>query len=233
MMGIKEIGQMHVYYRVVVLGLLIAIVSGSAEAAGFSFSGSEQQEKNKAQQDKVAEQQYIQDLLATPGGKGLAGKKTAVIISERHSNGSFATEQSNYGLLFAEINSRLTRLGLRTYSQEEIKAQIRAAETEAMMNNDPDAQISAASKLGASFVLRGLIESRVTTNKIVNVEEVSVTMSFVLVRSNGKVVAQSDISGESYSGSDTLGTALRLVKENADRVVAELYASYCRENGSK
>jgi len=212
-----------------VVVLMTLVACSSAYAGQFSFSEREKQQQDQEQQKKADEQQYIQSLLVTPCGKGLSGKKTAVIVAERHSDGGYVTEQSNYGLLFAEINSRLTQIGLRTCTQEEIKAQIKAAEIEAFMNNDPDAQMGAASRLGASFMLRGLIESRVTENKVVNVTEVAVTVSLVLVGSNGKIVGQSSVSGESYSGSDTIGTALTIVKEQADRAVAELYSSYCRE----
>lgn len=212
------------------VAVLMALAACSSAYAGkFSFSERERQQQDQEQQQKADEQQYIQSLLATPCGRGLSGKKTAVIVAERHSDGEYVTEQSNYGLLFTEINSRLRQIGLRTCTQEEIKSQIKAAEIEAFMNNDPDAQMGAASRLGASFILRGLIESRVTQNRVANVAEVSVTVSLVLVGTNGKIVGQSSVSGESYSGSDAIGTALNLVKEQADRAVAELYSSYCRE----
>ena len=68
-------------------------------------------------------------------------------------------QQQNYGPHFQAINSRLRGLGLRTYTPEEIRQQIAQAEIDAYFRNDPDAALAAAKKLGASFVLRGLISS--------------------------------------------------------------------------
>lgn len=199
-----------------------------AQAKPFSFSEAEERQKAEDQQEKDATRHYIQDLLDTPCSKNLKDRKTAIIIGERNSEGGYQTDQTNYGLHFAEINGRLRQLGMRTYTPEEIKAQIRAAETTAFLNNDPDAQISAASRLGASFILRGLIDSRTTFNPVVKVNEVHVTMTFTLVTSSGKSVASVTEESESYSGSDTTGTALALVREKADLVVAQLYSEYCQ-----
>lgn len=60
------------------------------------------------------------------------------------------------------------------------------------------------------------------------VNEVHVTMTFTLVTSSGKSVASVTEESESYSGSDTTGTALALVREKADLVVAQLYSEYCQ-----
>jgi len=198
-----------------------------AHARDFSFSETEAREKAEEQETTAEAQELINQLLATPCSKNLKGRKTAVIIAERNVDGGYVTNQSNYGLHFAEINRRLRDLGLRTYTPEEIKAQIRAAEVQAYMNNDPDAQISAASRLGASFILRGLIESRSSFNPVAKVNEVHVTMSFTLVSAAGKSVASVSESAESWAGSDTTGVALSLVKEKADLVVAKLYSEYC------
>jgi hypothetical protein len=60
-----------------------------------------------------------------------------------------ATTQSSYGPHFNAINKRLRALGLNTYTQEEIRAQIAQAETDAYFRNDPDAALNASKKLGA------------------------------------------------------------------------------------
>lgn len=207
---------------------ILVLTSPFIQAAEFSFSQTEAREQEEETAKEDASKNLIQELLATPCSKGLKNKKTAIIIAEKNTEGGYETEQKNYGLHFAEINRRLREVGLKTYTQEEITAQIHGAEMQAFMNNDPDAQISAASRLGASFILRGLIESRVSFNPVAKVNEVHMTMTFSLVNSAGKSVADVTEEAESYSGADTTSTALALVKEKADLVVATLYSEYCK-----
>ena len=87
-----------------------------------------------------------------------------VVIGEVQSNGYIAAQQQNYGPHFEAINARLRSLGLRTYTPEEIRRQIAQAEIDAYFKNDPDAALAASKRLGASFVLRGLISSQATRN---------------------------------------------------------------------
>lgn len=209
------------------LSLLAVALLLPAYGKEFSFSETEAREEAEEKQAEEEGRALIEALLATPCSGRLKGAKTAVMVAERTTDGGYETDQSSYGLHFSEINHRLRALGLRTCTPQEIMAQIQKAELEAFFNNDPDAQISAASRLGASFVLRGLIDSRTTFNPIAKVNEVHVTMSFTLVTSGGKNVASVTEDVESYSGSDTAGMALSLVREKADLVVAKLYSQYC------
>lgn len=208
-------------------GLISSLLCGSVAASEFSFSETEAREEAEEVEAEVAASKLIQELLATPCSRTLKNRKTALVIAERKSEGGIETEQKNYGLHFGEINRCLQEIGLRTYTQEEIAAQIRNAEVQALMNNDPDAQISAASRLGASFILRGIIESRTSFNPVAKVNEVHVTITFSLVDASGKSVANVSESADSFSGADTTSVALELVKSKADLVVAKLYSEYC------
>ncbi|MBI5092918.1 MAG: hypothetical protein HZB26_10810 [Candidatus Hydrogenedentes bacterium] len=194
---------------------------------GFTFSGADQKRAQEDADKKAKEADEIQALLSTPGGAGLKNKKTAMVIAERH-EGRTVSQAAKYGPMYSEINQRLRRLGLKTYSQEEITAQIAQAQREAFFSNDPDSAISAASRLGASFFIKGLIESRAQVNPVAKVNEVHVTIAFTLVDSSGRVLASVNAENEAWSGSDTLSTALDLVREKADWVVAKLYGDYCR-----
>lgn len=211
--------------------ILIAVAClflNTAVAKDFSFSESEKRVEKEKATKKAAETDEIQALLDTPGGATLKNKKTAVVIAERHANGGIVRNQSNYGVMFAEINERLRKLGLKTYTQEEITAQIAQAQTEAVFANNPDAAISAATRLGANFILKGLIASRSHVNPVAQVNEVHITISFTLVDSSGRSVSSVTAESESWSGADTLSTALDLVREKADWVVAKLYNDYCK-----
>ena len=99
-----------------------------------------------------------------------------VIIGERQSNGYIEAHLQNYGRHYEAINKRLQALGLRTFTPEEIRHQIAQAEIDAYFRNDPDAALSASRRLGASFVLRGLISSQAAPNLVMNVNQVSVNM---------------------------------------------------------
>jgi hypothetical protein len=149
----------------------------------------------------------------------------------RQSNGYIAAQQQNYGPHYQAINSRLRALGLRTYTPEEIRRQIAQAEIDAYFRNDPDAMLSASKRLGASFVLRGLISSEATRNPMMAVNQVFVNMKFTLNSSDGRFISDTEASTGSYAGANIERMALTLVKEKADEVVPALYADYCRNAG--
>lgn len=153
-------------------------------------------------------------------------ERVVVLVAERGNQGVNA-DQGRYGAHFSAIDQRLRKLGLRTYSQDEIKKQVAQAEIDAHFRNDPDAALAASKKLGASMTLRGLIVSRRSVNPVLNINEVAVSMQFQLVGADGRDIAQTSASAESYAGSDTLGMALTLVNEQAGSVVNRLMSTYC------
>jgi len=207
--------------------VLAVLLPAPASGQGFKFS----QPDESAQADQAAEaarQQMIADQLSTPCRAELRGKKIMVIIGQVLSNGYIAAAQQNYGPHYQAINKRLQALGLRTYTPEEIRAQIKQAEIDAYFKNDPDAMLSASRRLGASFILRGLIMSQAGMNVVIPVNQVSVNMAFTLTTSGGRVVSDVQANNASYSGTDVARMALTLVNEKADEVVAQLYGDYCR-----
>ena len=216
----------HSRLRLAALSLSLSLIAGGAQA----FKFSEEEDKSKAEDQARA--QRIGQLVSVPCKKQLKNQKIMVIIAERTSNG-FNTTQSRYGPHFQAINHRLRALGLKTYTQEEIRTQIAQAELEAHFRNDPDAAINASKKLGASFILRGLITTQTGINPVLKINEVAVHMGFTLVSAGGKTLSSVAARDESYSGTDTLGMALTLVNEQADEVVAKLYNDYCRAAGAK
>jgi hypothetical protein len=206
--------------------LTLALISGGAQA--FKFS----EEEQKGAADDQARAQRIGQLVSTPCKQQLKNRKIMLVIAERTANG-YNTTQSRYGPHFQAINHRLRALGLKTFTQEEVRAQIAQAEIEAHFRNDPDAAINASKKLGANFILRGLITTQTGINPVLKINEVAVHMGFTLVSSGGKTISSVTAKADSYSGTDTLGMALTLVNEEADEVVARLYNDYCRVAGKK
>lgn len=201
-----------------------------AQTQGFKFGNPDPGDVQE-QQDKADADARIAQQLSTPCRADLRDKKIMVVIGERQSNGMISAQQQNYGAHFQAINRRLKALGLRTYTPEEIRRQIAQAEIDAYMRNDVDAAISASKRLGASFILRGLISSNASRNPMMAVNQVSVDMDFTLTGSNGRPISEAQASSASYAGRDVSHMALTLVNEKADEVVAKLYSDYCRSAG--
>jgi hypothetical protein len=209
--------------------LLVALVLGAPATAqqGFRFS----QPDDSAQREQAAREARVAEALSTPCRADLRNKKIMVVIGEQQSNGMIFAEQTNYGPHYRAINDRLKALGLATFTPEEIRRQIAQAEIDAHFRNDPDAALSASKRLGASFVLKGLITAEALPNPVMRVNQVSVTMGFTLTGANGKLVSTANAHSASYAGADVTKMAATLVDEHADEVVAKLYADYCRNAG--
>jgi len=204
--------------------MLAAVATGVAFAQGFRFS----EPDDSAAREAAARDERIAQDLSVPCRAELKNKKIMVVIGERQSNGAVEAQQQNYGRQYQTINGRLQALGLRTYTPEEIRRQIAQAEIDAYFKNDPDAALSASRRLGASFVLRGLISSEAMRNPMMNVNQVSVNMGFTLTGSNGRVISDTEASASSYAGADVRRMAQTLIDEHVDEVVAKLYGDYCR-----
>lgn len=206
--------------------LAFALSLSFTAAHGFSFSEDERQQ----QEAEGAARKKSSQALAVPCKEALKSKKIMVVIGERTSRGMNA-QQNAYSSHFNVINQRLRNLGLKTYTQEEITAQIAQAELDAYFRNDPDAALNASKKMGADFILRGVISSRSAINPVLRIPEVYVNMGFTLVAADGRTISDVSAHAESYSGTDTLGMALTLVNEQASGVVSRLYGDYCRHAG--
>ena len=202
----------------------LAVLPVPASAQGFKFSN-----EDKAQQEaQAARQARINAQLSTPCLERIKNRKIMVLIGEEV-NGVVQARQASFSPHFDAINARLQNLGLRTYTQEEIRKQIAQAEIDAYFKNNPDAALSAARRLAASYTLRGLISARAMRNPMIPVNQVAVSMDFVLTGADGKRISQANAKSESFSGADVQGMALTLINEQADEVVAKLYSEYCQQ----
>lgn len=210
------------------LAAAAALASPLAAAQGFRFSDdSAQREREEAEAQRQAQ---TRALLATPCMEKIRNQKIMVVMGEMR-NGAVVAQQSTYASHTEAINRRLRALGLRTYTPEEIRKQVAQAEIDAFFRNDPDAAIGASKRLAAQYILRGVIDTQISRNAIVNVNQVAVRLDFTLTGANGRPISEAAASNESYAGRDVLGMALTLVNERADEVVAQLYSDYCRRAG--
>lgn len=211
--------------------LLSAVLASTlivAATGALAFRFSEEDAKARA----AATAPPVAPMEVSPAcGKRLAGERVLLLIAESGNSGINA-EQGRYSLHFNGIEKRLRAHGMRTFSQAEIKKQIAQAEIDAHFRNDPDAALAAAKKLGATLSLRGMISSQRGINPVLKINEVAVNMGFSLLAGK-QLLADASARSESYSGTDTVGMALKLIDEQADAVVNRLVAGYCTSRGDK
>lgn len=219
---------------IALMGVIVpALLSFPAPGAAFSFSENENREAEAERRIADERAREIDRLLSVPCDEELRRRKIALIIGEQVESRGLVYEPHKYGPLFQEISRRLRDLGLRTYTPEEIRSQIAAEEVKAFLNNDVDSAATAAQRLGARYFLRGMIRSKVRLNPVVKVEEVFVTMAFTLVDASGRTLSNVTAGGDSYSGPDPMETALRIVRQEADLIVARLYHDFCQNASFK
>ncbi|MEO8653345.1 MAG: hypothetical protein ABI409_04410 [Ramlibacter sp.] len=201
-------------------------LAAGALAQGFKFS----QPTPDEQADAAAQanrQAVISIQLATPCLDRIRNRKIMVLFAEEI-NGQVMSGQGGYSRHVDAVNRRLQAVGLKTYSPEEIRRQIAQEEIDAYFKNNPDRALSAARRLAAQYVLRGVIATSAVANPMIRLNQVSVNMNFTLTDSVGRAISTASASNQSYAGSDVAGMALTLIDERADEVVARLYGDYCR-----
>ena len=211
--------------------LAAALVVMAVQAQGFKFP-SEEETRKAADAERQASQAKVDAMLATPCRDKIKNQKIMVLIGEQR-EGRIYANQSSYNTHINAINGRLQALGLKTFTQGQIRAQVAQAEIDAYFKNDPDAAISASRRLAAQYILRGVIASSAFRNTMVNVNQVNVSMNFTLTGANGRMISQTAADNASYAGQDVGGMALTLINETAEEVVAKLYSDYCRLAGGK
>jgi hypothetical protein len=192
----------------------------------FHFSDPEQQDREEA----AARRQRVQALVSVPCQARLKSQKILLLVAEQ-GGGNWEAAQGSFVSFIGAIEARLKALGLRTFTQQQIKQQIAQAEIDAYFKNDPDAALAASRRLAARYVLRGDIVTQHNRNAALGIPEVAVTLTFTLSSSDGKPLSRVSSRSESYSGSDTLRMAQTLVEEQADELVGQLYSDYCSSAG--
>ena len=222
--------------------LLLAVCWPAGSSLSFSFSEYENQE---AAGESSARHVSLASLRCPPS---LKKARIATMIGEKHKDsrgydgfyGSFLSQESQdwdrrsgtsktvYGRLVDDLNQGFKQLGLRTYTSEEINAQVAREEQEAFLNNNLDAAISAAERLRAEFMLKGIISTRTQVNRVVNVDEVFVTINLSLFDRNGRQISQAMASETSFSDADVLATIQKIVQKQSNEITYELFREYCR-----
>jgi hypothetical protein len=212
--------------------LVVLLCAGSAHAQGFRFSTEEQKQKAAEAEAADARRTRVESLLSMPCLDRVKDQRIVVVVGEDR-NGAILAGEGIYNPHVEAINRRLAAVGLRTYTPEEIRRQIARAELEALLRRDVQSARLASKRLGARYILRGLITTRSVRNAVVNVNRVSVRMDFTLTGADGALIAHVSEKNESFAGRDVAGMALTLVDERADELVARLYNDYCHGAGGR
>jgi hypothetical protein len=215
------------------LGLCLGASLAAHAGQDFKFSTEEAKEEERQRQEAAANAESVQNLVSVPCRRQLKNRKILLLIAERSTTDQWDADQTRYASMFHIIDSKLKALGLRTYTPEQIRAQIAQAEVDAYFKNDPDAALAASRKLGADYVIKGEISSRSGVNPISRIDEVSVNIELALETAHGRGLSEVETHSDSYSGSDTMRTAAAMVREHADALVARLYNDYCTKAGSR
>lgn len=232
---------MIILFRLTLLSLFISVLSLQS-AVAFSFSEDEQLEKSGSTGPAIS----LETLKCPPS---LKNKKIATMIGESHRDGRagynrffvywntsansnwdnrFGTTKAVYGSLIDNLNNSFHQLGLKTFTAQEINDQIATEEQEAFLNNDLDAALSAADRLGADYMLKGTISTLVQTNKVVRIEEVFVTINLSLSDKNGRAISSARISETTFSDADVPATIQRLIAENSNKISYDLFSKVCK-----
>ncbi len=222
----------NLFCSMAVISAMSAVNLGlvTVHAEGFSFSKAEEAAKAEDAKQEADKQARVSALLQTPCRNKIKNQKIMVLIGETR-NGYIYAAQTAFDPHFNAINSRLQALGLKTYTQAQIRAQIKQAEIDAYFKNDADAAISASKRLSAQYILRGLISTQAGYNYAVNVNQVNIGMNFTLTGANGQMISQANAENASYAGQNVSGMALTLINERADELVGQLYSEYCKKSG--
>ena len=213
--------------------VVLASITGTGAlpaAEPFHFSAQLQQEQAAEQAAEIQRAESIRQLVSVPCRDRLKNHKILQLMAE-HREGRWLTEQDRYGRLTSIIDIRMRALGLGTYTQEQITSSIAQGEVDAYFNNDPDGALAASKRLAADYILRGDLTMTTGMNDVVGVREVAVDLQLTLSSASGRQLSAVDAHSEAYSSVDTLGTASALLKQQADRLVAQLYNDYCRKAG--
>ncbi len=208
--------------------ILLACCFFAADVAAQGFKFSNPSPEDQAEAADQAQRQAVTAIhLAEPCLDKIRNRKIMVLFAQEV-NGMPMANQGSYSRQVEAVNTRLRAVGLKTYSPEEIRRQVAQEEVDAYFKNNPDRALSAARRLAAQYVLRGVIATSAAANPMVYVNQVSVQMNFTLTDSAGRPISVATASNQSYAGSDVAAMAMTLIEERADEVVARLYSDYCR-----
>lgn len=181
-----------------------ATTKSTPNVSGFSFSREEAKDR-MAQSTKTDE---IRARLQTPCADTLRRQPIFIDITEEsRADGLSTTERSSQ---FAQlVQQHLQQAGL---TPTLVTASGRQGQAVRARNG---------------YAVQGVVLSSQGTNRIVRVNEASLSAELVLRDPAGRIVTMVEVAGESFAGQDTRVAARALSKEQASEASSQLYAALC------
>lgn len=230
----QETPTMRNCFRLVLIFIILGITGSATLIFAFSFSEYENQEKASEINTRPLPEVRCPASLRTSRivtmigeSRRDGGSASAGLVVLLGSPANIQREDSN-GSYLDILNTAFTKLGLKTLTAGELNEQIARAEQEAVLNNDMDAAISAASKLQADYLVKGVISTSTQTNKVIQVEEVFVSIALSLYDSQARLLANTAVQTTSFSDADVHATMQNLLKTEADQIIHRLFMNICK-----
>ena len=185
--------------RPTLLVLLLPFAVAAAHGQGFKFSQPDDTERaaQAAREDRIAYE------LSTPCRADLKGKK--IMVDHRRAAGQRLRHCPAAELrpaLPGDQRAAALARPAHVHARGDQARRSRRPRSTRISRTIPTWRLSAAKRLGASFVLRGLITSEATMNPIIAVNQVSVSMGFTLTGSNGRIISDVGANAASYAGAN-------------------------------
>jgi hypothetical protein len=175
--------------------------------------------------EEVNRRLSVKGLLTTPQAeidqqiRQLRSQKQSVNQNSPNIKSAAAAAETK---AYLEGKSAVEIVSLSTRVIQNLKNQ--AAKKVASINSGIEKRVAA---LKPVFALRAHVNARFGTNRVLGVRQVAVTMDFDVINTQGQIIGSYKINEGSYSNFDVDGTAMRLVQDNADAIVAGIYKSVC------
>lgn len=224
----------------ITLALFLITLSSPIFVSAFSFSESEEQEARESR----ASTSSIADLNCPTSFRS---KKIGTMIGEQHRDeryrhrfygyftqsddpnwdNRFGSNRSVYGSLVDDLNMGFQQLGLKTFTADQINEQIASEEQQAFLNNDMEAAITAAERLQADFILKGVISTLTQKNTVVKVDELFVTIKLSLLDNSGHRLATATVKETVFSDADIPATIQQIIADQSETIIYQLFNRHC------
>ncbi|MGE3541168.1 MAG: caspase domain-containing protein [Candidatus Tectimicrobiota bacterium] len=175
---------------------------------GFSFAREE--EKERASQS--AQSDAIRARLQTPCPGARRQEPIVIDITE---------ESRSDGLVTSERSSRFAELLQWNLQQAGLDASL------ASSGGRSAASRKSPARYQGRYAIQGVVLSEQGSNRLVRLNEASLSAELVLRDRSGRIVTMVEVSGESFAGQNTSAATRALGKEQAADAASQLYSAFC------
>jgi hypothetical protein len=185
---------------------------------GFSFSREEEKDRTA----RFAKEDDIRARLQAPCPDALRQRPIVIDITEEsRADGLLETERSAG---FAQLlNQNLQQAGLSTSLASSQAPSVR----QRLAASRPIVRAARAARPSDSYSIQGVVLSHQGGNRLIRIQETSVSAELALRDPAGRIMTIVEVSGERFAGSNPGAAARALTKEQAHDASSQLYAAFC------